>query len=210
MLKPILFNSAMVKAILEGRKTVTRRLIKGKTSAGDTIPIPHDVGYIGIRSQWHEWEDTDNMYHVRPPFLPGDILYVRETFYKDTGRYMYKADSSDTEKFYRNGKEVQIKWRPSIHMHKEAARLFLKVTSVDAQRLHDILRYPGEVAKEGIPYEDQGDREASGLRFKELWDSTVSPADQALCGWKANPWVWVFRFERINKTEAMKEVHTQW
>lgn len=177
-IKPILFNTNMVKAILEGRKTQTRRVCKGY---GECNPV--QIGY-------------------HPPFNPGDILWVRETWHKDVGRYMYKASYADNEKFYRNGEKVQIKWHPSIHMPKAAARIFLRVKDVRVEKLNAILAHAGEVAKEGIPYSDEWDIEASGLRFKELWDSTIKPADRDKYGWAANPWVWVIEFERCEMPEG--------
>ena len=135
------------------------------------------------------WPSYDN--GLIPPYSPGDILYVRETFFRDVGRYLYKANYSDTEKFYRDGKEVAIKWRPSIHMPREAARIFLRVTDVRVERLQDI--DDDGVAAEGFEI---------GAPFDELWDSTIKKADHALYGWEANPWVWVIEFERISREEA--------
>lgn len=124
--KPILFNTAMVKAILEGRKTQTRRIIKPQP----TNPRWNNVGWLG-------WDDGHG-YRMKPPCMAGDVLWVRETWCKDVGRYMYRANYSDDEKFYQNGKEVELAWHPSIHMPKEAARIFLRVKDVWVERLQDI------------------------------------------------------------------------
>lgn len=194
--KPILFNTEMVKAILEGRKTQTRRILK--TRHGGKLEIHDDPGGVARLC-----EKSGSVCHgLIPPYKAGDILWVRETWHKDAGRYMYRANYSKDEKFYQNGKEVELRWHPSIHMPKEAARIFLRVKDVRVERLQNILSCAGEVAKEGIPYNDEGDREASGLRFKELWNSTVKPGDRFRVGWEGNPWVWVIEFERIEKPEG--------
>lgn len=194
--KPILFNTEMVRAIIDGRKTQTRRIIR--TRHGGELEIHDDPGGVSRLCK-----KCGTVCHgLTPPCEPGDILWVRETWHKDVRRYMYKASYEDDEKFYRNGEEVQIKWHPSIHMPKAAARIFLLVKNIRVEKLNAILAHAGEVAKEGIPYNDEGDIEASGLRFKELWDSTIKPADRDVYGWNANPWVWVIEFERCEKPEG--------
>lgn len=189
-MKPMLFNTDMVRAILEGRKTVTRRVVK---------PQP-------INPRWHQidwivWDDGHG-YEVRQPYRPDDILYVRETFFEYAGEYVYKASAAQPELW--NGM-----WRPSIHMPREAARIFLRVTDVKAERLQDI---DDEGAKaesanwrngKNVGVEEKMRRSARE-RFAELWNSTIKPADRALYGWDANPYVWRVEFERISKEEAMK------
>ena len=122
--KPILFNTDMVRAILNGRKTVTRRVVKPQ-------PLWFNGRHYCFADETcpKKWEDCDDIVATYQ-YQPSDILYVRETWYQDTGRYMYRADYSDIEKFYQNGKEVLVHWHPSIHMPKEAARIFLRVTGV--------------------------------------------------------------------------------
>ena len=201
-MKPILFNTDMVRAILDGRKTVTRRAVKFKPGQN-----PQWTGYIPDGPVLY---GSNNIPASKSPYHPGDILYVRETWYKDPTRYMYKANYSDTEKFFRDGKEVQIKWRPSIHMPKEAARLFLRVTDVRVERLQDIT-YEGCKAEgfDGVIFED----DTEGLpaiainRFSRMWDSTIKKKNIGLFDWDANPWVWVIGFERISREEAMSEEH---
>ena len=85
-----------------------------------------------------------------------------------------------------------LKWHPSIHMPREAARIFLRVTDVRVERVQDI--DDDGVVAEGLNIGDP---------FDELWDSTIKPADRALYGWDANPWVWVIEFERITREEAI-------
>lgn len=184
--KPVLFNTEMVKAILEGRKTVTRRCVKSRQPA-----------------------------HI------GDILYVRETWGKIKNgiedKYVYRTDGryptlGDGCCF------MNFKWKPSLHMPKEAARIFLKVKDVRVERLQDITEEQTEaegfkftppclskVSEDGycdldgpctskIKYCDMSAGELFG---KVLWDSTVNKSDLEQYGWDANPLVWVIEFERI-------------
>lgn len=198
--KPILFSTEMVRAILDGRKTVTRRIIKPQPEArlcyafAGSSGMPGTWGYPS-RDAWERWgeeyklpERIDNRdRRWTPPCKAGDILWVRETWAKDVGRYMYKANYSDTEKFYMNGREIKMVWQPSIHMPREAARLFLRVTEVRCERLRDITIE--DVRREGASV----DRGFEG--FRAIWDGTVKPADLPCSGWDANPWVWVISFE---------------
>ena len=138
-------------------------------------------------------------YYTNIEIQPGDTLWVRETWAKSmAGTFMYQADD----------KAIMVeRWRPSIHMPREAARLFLRVTGVRVERLKDIDGHG--ILKEGI---DNGkSNPAMGTRwenmqsmaFAELWNSTLKSADLPLYGWAANPWVWVIEFERISKDEAL-------
>lgn len=154
-MKPILFNTEMVKAILDGRETVTRRLIKdnivnGFDYACDGTPMT----YCDKKGQ--HWDILDIA-----PYEIGDILYVRETYanISDFVNYAEYEIDSDLKYLYKcddNGKEhsfidVGVKrWRPSIHMPKEAARIFLRVTDVRVERLHDITEE--QAVKEGIKH----------------------------------------------------------
>lgn len=191
-MKPILFNTEMVRAILDGRKTVTRRAIRPQPE-GRPIRMTENSCYPGC----YAIEGTPRV--IRPPYQPGDTLWVRETWAKSmAGTFMYQADD----------KAIMVeRWRPSIHMPREAARLFLRVTGVRVERLKDIDGHG--ILKEGI---DNGkSNPAMGTRwenmqsmaFAELWNSTLKSADLPLYGWAANPWVWVIEFERISKDEAL-------
>lgn len=175
-MKPILFNTEMVRAILEGRKTVTRRPVKPQPE-GKPVPMTKSgcwPGYFAIQG-------TDKV--IRLPFLPGDILWVRETWAKDPfgDRYIYPTEVPGAGQ----------KWRPSIHMPREAARIFLRVKDVQVKRLRDF---------EDMPVECEGC--ANFIQFITLWDRTLKPADRPVYGWDANPWVWAISFERISKEEA--------
>lgn len=187
-MKPILFNTEMVRAILEGRKTVTRRVVKPQPAGDGSAPEPLKTrpGY------WNSWGD-DNVY--RPPYQPGDILWVRETWSPVNvrpRRYIYKAD---VDRRIGEGVGLPLCWHPSIHMPREAARIFLRVTGVRVERLQKITY--DEAIREGA------DRGRALNNFEWIWNHTIKPADLSAYGWNANPWVWVFDFERISKEEAM-------
>ena len=208
-MKPILFNTEMVQAILEGRKTVTRRVVKPKykkDEGGFQVCTNKATGERWVEKM--DWEEGsfDNPRYVRPPYQVGDILYVRETWttidefenYADSEidkdlRYLYKCDD--------NGKEHPFidvgvkKWKPSIHMPKAAARIFLKVTDVRVERLQDICKDYSNFNKEGI-IEEHGFRSEMHRDFIKLWNSTVKKQNLDKYGWGANPWVWVVEFEK--------------
>lgn len=194
-MKPILFNTDMVRAILDGRKTVTRRVIKDKdiVNALDCESDGTPIAFID-----HETGDS------HPPafpcqYQPGDILYVRETWARSmAGTYLYKATDTPI---------ILDRWRPSIHMPKEAARLFLRVTDVRVERLQDITsgQIDAEGCKEWAYSAKTGELLPSGPSFFRIkWDSTIKPSDLPLYGWDANPWVWVIEFERVSKEAALK------
>ena len=209
MEKPILFNTQMVKAILNGSKTQTRQLIKPQP------PCVLKKMTEGLHAgEWHLYRDSPMMNPTTnspwgaqylPPCQPGDVLWVRETWAKDVGRYMYRANYSDTEKFYMNGREIRMVWCPSIHMPKDAARLFLRVKHVRAERLQSIS--PADIDAEGC--KEYAYSATTGellpskpIWFKILWNETIKPADLYRYGWDANPWVWVIEFERLDGKPA--------
>lgn len=192
--KPILFNTEMVKAILDGRKTQTRRVCKGQPQ-DSIVTNPEILGY-------------------KPPYNPGDILWVRETWCRwwmphGEWHYCYKASNPNGNKrptgpAYDDDLETRS-WRPSIHMPREAARLFLLVKAVRCERLLEI--ETDGVFAEGIDrtgiITTQGPIDYRVWnRMQELWDSTVKKTDLPIYGWDANPWVWVIEFERIKGGRA--------
>lgn len=206
-IKPILFNTEMVRAILDGRKDATRRIVKGfipdDAVWGYTAFTPK--GYISCRVTF---ADGYGEKFFKLPCEPGDILYVRETWKKAPNGYYYYED------WQRNDIADVTKWKPSIHMPKEAARIWLKVTDVRAERLQDIDE-DGAV-KEGIPWSEcrnckapfgcdacAGEGYDEIDAFAELWDSTIKKIDLDFYGWNANPWVWVIEFERCEKPEEI-------
>lgn len=193
---PILFNMEMVRAITDGRKTVTRRLIKHK----------HDNTEI----QW------------KPPCKKGDLLYIRETWafqycidciegensycgrmpdhyedkdYTGDGCYLYRAD-------YGARQAERITWRPSIHMPKAAARIWMKVTDVRAQRLSEMTLE--DFLLEGVTVRPESYNDPANVylqarsEFSRIWDATLKKEEIACYGWDADPWVWVIRFERCD------------
>lgn len=190
-IKPILFNTEMVRAILDGRKSCTRRLVK-----------PEPQGYFEVNEEPLYIYDTDgNQGKITPPYQPGNILYVRETWCDDRqftredtpGRYFYKASEEDG---------FTAKWRPSIHMPKEAARIWLKVTNVKVERLQDITI--DEIRGEGLSSMavHTGDMEIALKEWELLWNNTIKKIDLYRYGWNANPWVWVIEFERCEKPKG--------
>ena len=213
--KPILFNTDMVRAILDGRKTVTRRILKNQDE--HTYAFSWEIDELGKPFVDLFCNNNGDKYLLgnKAIYGIGDILYVRETW----GRYSvcegvvpdiyYKAVGNAPDK---------IKWIPSIHMPKEAARIFLRVTDVRVERLQDIItgdyRTPGNINKEGIydpcahcthPNGDCKDfiRDQTCRlvhSFAALWNSTVKKSDLDRYGWNANPWVWVIEFERVEVT----------
>ena len=188
--RPILFNTEMVRAILEDRKTQTRRLVKGLPLAEPWFTV--EDGKPMMCDENGEWYPAERFSVVQP----GDILWVRETWAKDVGRYMYRANYSDTEKFYMNGREIRMVWSPSIHMPRKAARLFLLVKDVRCERLQDMT--VEDCALDGGFCMDAVKVIGVERLFGKLWDSTIKKADIPCYGWDANPWLWVIEFERIN------------
>ena len=219
---PVLFNTDMVRAILDGRKTVTRRMVKKSQCMLADRKEPHELN--------RKYDPFDGMTDAelvsstyRPPCQPGDILYIRETWaflpcvecmdegpschiepvvYDDgdcesEGCFVYKAS---------NPRPERVRWTPSIHMPKKAARIWLRVTNVRAERLQDMNGQ--DILMEGVnchvhPEADyfEGNQK---MMFEELWNSTIKKDDLESYGWDANPWVWVIEFERCEKPITSK------
>lgn len=223
--KPILFNSEMVRAILAGRKTVTRRAVKliydnthheVKTDKYGTrlIELQNDVEgeTFGKNPDGSTWHKLLAYREPQPPYRKGDILYVRETWQymynldgndqiiEGTGRYIYAADDQNVDTWVNpDGTHRQgIPWKPSIHMPKEAARIWLKVTKVGYEQLHNITME--EIRREGLGSMavHAGDFHIATKEFQQLWDSTVKMHDHI---WEKDPYVWVVHFERCDKPD---------
>lgn len=198
-IKPILFNTEMVRAILDGRKACTRRVIKHNVDA--ILNSPYHMEHPEVEDAWLIKK------LCRPPYEPGDILYVRETWGEGyaEGTYIYKADDklAELQTFKKTSK---ILYHPSIHMPKEAARIWLKVTDVRVERLQDITddgaKDEGANWKNGknVGWEEKMKRTATE-RFAEIWDSTIKKSDLDRYGWAANPYVFVIEFSKIDKPE---------
>lgn len=221
-IKPILFNTEMVRAILDGRKSCTRRVVK-----------PQPTAHYGAQC-------------IKPPYQPGDILYVRETWkcwrahrYEATADIMFKADGDGVQLQFANGSTDSIdrfdydkfvnkwfshngEWKPSIFMSKEAARIWLKATDVRVERLQEMK--PVDVIKEGAypdcwdclnTYGESGSQCCYGteeqcsqcdevmMEWEKLWNSTIKKSDLDRYAWDANPWVWIIEFERCEKPEGV-------
>lgn len=207
-IKPMLFNTEMVQAILDERKTCTRRLVKGyipkNAQFGYTAFTP--FGTISCRGLFETpGRPGYGEKFFKLPYQPGDILYVRETWcalpVNEAGHmrghsvYYYKADGDLRPEGWRGN------WHPSIHMPKEAARIWLKVTNVRVERLQDIT-IEG-IRKEGLTSAavHVGDVEIALEEWKILWDSTIKKQDRHINSWDANPFVWVIEFEQCEKPE---------
>lgn len=185
--KPILFNTDMALAILNDLKTETRRI--AKTKKGFT--------YRSVGESRNEENPLGLMYPcgiLRPRYSVGDILYIRETWAEWTGGYLYRAWPGP---FHQPGQMHGMRWYPSIHMPKEAARIFLRVTDVRVERLQDITI--DGIRSEGLTSMSvhTGDEEIAYKEWQILWDSTINKKEMDMYGWEANPWVWVYEFEKV-------------
>lgn len=231
-IKPILIgDTEMVRAILHGRKTCKRRLVKFLPGEN-----PQWTGYIKDGLMLYNGRNEPCIRNA--PYQPGDVLYVRETFAwgpcwdcgldtipdgcknpviydskkKEHGCYIYRADCEDNEY------PCVDTWHPSIHMPKEAARIWLKVNAVRVERLQDITEeqacMEGTDPWDEVCYENNGwhptfsDPDSGGDPnmvdgFHKLWNSTIKKSNLDRYGWNANPWVWVIEFERCEKPEGV-------
>lgn len=220
--RPILFSGEMVQAILAGRKTQTRRIMKPQAKC----TVPKDCATC---NEWRLDGKTSNacpstcVTTPEPPCSEGDILWVRETWAHpseaevrngaDPDMFIYKADSPLLP-------AAHGRWHPSIHMPKDAARIFLRVKDVRAERLWDIseadclaegimgFTKDGKITKfstqsgdmPSVPWQDMPENPVHA--FWDLWNSTIKSADRNRYGWLENPWVWVVEFERCDKPEG--------
>lgn len=181
--RPILFSGPMVRALLDGRKTQTRRVVKTDLSR---LPLKCPYGWPGdrlwVRERWgiNHYRYCGTIPKVRPVDLADSLL-------------AYYATEDDPEILH------EMPWRPSIHMPRWASRILLEVTNVRVERLNAISE--ADAIAEGITRdgEDQGwDSEAEWVcstpygAYRELWESINGPGS-----WDANPWVWVVEFKRV-------------
>lgn len=230
---PILFNTEMVRANLDGRKTCTRRLVSSRQFLGmlpdkckNTAPDEFLKGKRMMFKPYCDMTDAELiMTAYKAPYEPGDILYVRETWqcwrahrYEATADIRFRAGGDDVRLQFANGNTDSInrldydtfvhkwfshngKWKPSLFMPKEAARIWLKVTDVRVERLQDITSE--QIGREGVEveYPHVLNGEEKRYAFSTLWNSTIKKSDIDRFGWNANPWVWVVEFERCEKPE---------
>lgn len=217
--RPILFSAPMVRAILDGRKTQTRRVVKPQPGShhwegmkGHKLHVsgPHalDTGLLGVRFQH---SIPQNPIGERPIWAtckfgqPGDHLWVRETWglmcYHDPTDWCSGSIKGITEAELRERYTVEhaanwklpsdsAHWRPSIHMPRWASRITLEIAGVRVERLQDIRNE--DCWGEGMCDETNPDLKANRKWFSELWESINGPGS-----WDANPWVWVIEFRRV-------------
>ncbi|MCJ0804073.1 hypothetical protein [Vibrio vulnificus] len=196
---PMIFNTEMVKALLDGRKTVTRRPVK----------VDHERGMKGPVVRGRNGEVSVLSFAPTAGLCPfgnvGDLIYVRETFRlfnhsDECGCSDYcNCPPSGTPIYLATcGDDSESKWKPSIHMPRTASRLTLKVTNVRIERVQDISEE--EAIKEGINKHHQlpafkspiGYHTSPAYAYEELWNSIYG-------NWDENPYIWVIEFEVIHQ-----------
>lgn len=215
-IKAILFNAEMVRAILEGRKSCTRKIVKPQQLIGmlpDKCKNGAPEKFLKEKKlMFKPYCDMTDIELIntayKAPYQLGDILYVRETWKKALNGYYYYED------WQRNDIADVTKWKPSIRMPKEAARIWLKVTNVRVEHLQEIT--DEQAKREGIQYDEC----PTGFTWKQetdmhncyttpigamqaLWNSTIKKSDLDGYGWDANPWVWTIEFERCEKPKEI-------
>jgi hypothetical protein len=202
-IKPILFNTEMVRAILDGRKTCTRRICKD----ANEYTVPDMEFYNADKRTYavHNFADKEHMEQLSTvertcPICPGDLLYVRETWCKGylmnaKERYYYKADDND----------FLCTWHPSTNMPKQAARIWLRVMDVRVERLQEITAESAltEGADKYIHANGTLNEDQTITSFIGIWNSTIKKSDIDRYGWDANPYVWVISFERCEKPKGV-------
>lgn len=199
---PILFNTEMVRAILGGRKTATRRLVRFLPGEN-----PNWTGYIKDGLMLYNGKNEPCC--RKPQYAVGDILYVRETYRPLSDHpdawFEYAADWAP--EYFENSRDPKAcnggKWKPSIHMPKEAARIWLRVTDVWFERLHDMTL--DDFLNEGVVIRPEAFNDPENAyqqaknAFINIWDFTVKKTERDLYGWDADPYVLVTEFERCEK-----------
>lgn len=228
-IKPILFNAEMVRVILDGRKTCTRRICKDANEC--TVP---DMDFYNADKRTYAVHNFADLEHIEQlsttertcPICPGDILYVRETWERfecwncegdESGSCPKEPQKSVLDKvcgcyMYRATDEIygDAMWHPSIRMPKEAARIWLKVTDVRVERLQDITEEGAK--KEGAidncgfihsPNNEYDNVHTAREHFVKIWNNTIKKSNLDRYGWDASPWVWVIEFERCEKPEEI-------
>jgi hypothetical protein len=249
--KPILFNTQMTRAIMDGRKTQTRRVIKPRycdsvfemykemlceVSCDERgLKALADTGDIISTEPLSSWDPVENPNEImtemvrfyvpcKPRYKVGDYLYVRETWCRyskldncecvieNTECFYYRADGENPTPYNRflvqhsgwDEHRETPEWCPSIHMPKEAARTFLQVTGVMAERLQKIdeegAKAEGAINNVGFinsPENEYNRIHSAREHFVNIWNSTVKKSDLPLYGWDANPWVWAYDFKKV-------------
>lgn len=196
----LMFKAPLVRAILSGQKTQTRRVMKAQP-VDDSMHQSVDAPTRGSNGEWTWWagNHTQGIYHsAKCPFGKiGDRIYVRETFahHPEYPQVAFRADGEEFEDA--DGFLWRPKWTPCLLMPKSAARIWLEITGLRVERLQDISE--ADAHAEGCDYvgmtptgEDNGSAIHGPGGFADLWESTGGD-------WAANPWVWVIDFKRVEK-----------
>ena len=175
--RPILFNEPMVRALLDGSKTKTRRACMLEVRSG--MPEP-------------EWSSLLRRCHYGQP---GDRLWVKETHWVDDedGAILYAANADEFSLVNQNKHESGLpryNWKPSIFMLRIYSRITLEITSVRVERLQDITR--GDCMAEGCPFPNIASKTDPVRWYRDLWESINGPGS-----WGQNPWVWVIEFKKV-------------
>ena len=226
-MKPILFSTPMVEAILEGRKTQTRRLIKSRHESGlYRVCTRASTGEV-IHIESLDWDERNCEKDITPKYKVGDILYVKETWqygdaFSNPGGYAYKADTTGSKISIEDG----IKWKPSLFMPKNVARIFLEVTGIRVERLTAICNE--DAIAEGIDSDEwtwgpigypDGTIDYSVEGKKTVWYrdysktkektmSNITPVKSyktlwelihGVGSWDSDPFVWIYEFKKIEK-----------
>jgi len=189
----------MVQAILSGQKTRTMRVMNPQPPWGRPVVNSESA----VNPIWKTWTAGLPL-ECQPQHRVGDIIYVRETWgigIQLAGGVIYKADYAEGKAPLADGE----KWRPSIHMPKAAARIFLRITDVKVQRPQELTM--DEIVAEGVicPIEktcmcendDYMDCKSYRGEWVKLWDSVQSKKDLPLYGYQANPWCFAYLFEKV-------------
>lgn len=190
--RPILFSTPMVRAILEGRKTQTRRTIDWVRAVGpvkefgESVTCGYNYGMRDSRGRWHEF-NKDDLLGFSPYGLVEEMLWVRESWRPTEGGYAYRADH-ETGMEKRNG---SVKWRPSIFMPRAACRLRLCIEDIRVERLQDISEE--DAVAEGCSHTGMNcaadEIESARHQYERLWGQI-----NGMDSWGENPWVWVIVF----------------
>jgi hypothetical protein len=194
--RPILFSAEMVRAILDGRKTQTRRVMKPQPKptpadfpgpAGHWWPSQKHKSMLGVEREMQKWKGLAGS--ACPYGDTGDLLWVRETW----TQYPIELNPEPCDAWHKatsNGPLPPFKWRPSIHMPRWASRITLRITDIRVERLQDISCADAEA--EGAGHEAGLTGGQAREAFSHLWNKINGPG-----AWGANPWVWVMAFERV-------------
>ena len=190
--RPIPFSGPMVRAIIDGRKTMTRRVVALPRKRGAFVLEDHGDGWWPYQSDDGEssvCNDGCEHPYSCPYGVPGDQLWVRETFMDLGACFLYRADANAEQE--RAIVAPGQRWKPAIHMPRAASRINLEITDVRVERLQEISEADAEAEGVANSLHLQGGRFANE-NFAHLWDMINGDGS-----WDANPWVWVVEFRRV-------------